>query len=87
MKKAKPQADSTPVEVEWPRPARVSRARQPQNRRLLIVNFSESESATIAVRDNAFYRANERLMVARTPDGNLVDARPKTNALLRGGQE
>jgi hypothetical protein len=57
------------------------------NRRLLMVDFSESESATIGVRDNAFYRANERVVVAKLADGSLVDARPKTNALLRGGQE
>ena len=87
MKKQKPQVDSTPVEVEWPRPARVSRARQPQNRRLLLVNFSEVEAATIGVRDNAFYRANEKVIVAKAADGSLVDAKPKTNALLRGGQE
>lgn len=88
MKKPKPQAViDTPVKVEWPRPARVSRARQPQNRKLLLVNFSETESATVGVRDNAFYRANEKLLVAKTADGNLVDAKPKTNALLRGGQE
>ena len=87
MKKQKPQVDSTPVEVEWPRPARVSRARQPQNRRLLLVNFSEVESASIGVRDNAFYRANEKVTVAKAADGSLVDAKPKTNALLRGGQE
>jgi hypothetical protein len=57
------------------------------NRRLLLVNFSEVEAATIGVRDNAFYRANERLLVARMPDGSLVDAKPKTTPLLRGGQE
>ena len=34
-----------------------------------------------------FYRANEKLMVAKMSDGSLVDAKPKTNALLRGGQE
>lgn len=87
MKKPKLQVDITPAEVEWPRPARVSRARQPQNRRLLLVNFSEVEAATIGVRDNAFYRANEKVVVAKMSDGSLVDAKPKTNALLRGGQE
>lgn len=87
MKKQKPQEDKQEKEQEWPRPARVSRARQPQNRRLLLVNFSEAESASIGVRDNAFYRANERVVVAQMPDGSLADAKPKTNALLRGGQE
>lgn len=57
------------------------------NRRLLLVKFSEVEGATIGVRDNAFYRANERVVVAKAADGSLVDAKPKTNALLRGGQE
>lgn len=57
------------------------------NRRLLLVNFSETESATVGVRDNAFYRANEKVVVALMPDGSLVDAKPKTNPLLRGGQE
>lgn len=85
MKKPKLQQDKQ--EQEWPRPARVSQARQPMNRRLLLVKFSETESATIGVRDNAFYRANERVVVAQMPDGSLVDAKPKTNALLRGGQE
>jgi len=51
------------------------------------VNFSEVESASIGVRDNAFYRANEKVIVAKAADGSLVDAKPKTNALLRGGQE
>ena len=87
MKKTKPQEDKQEKEQEWPRPARVSRARQPQNRRLLLVNFSETESASIGVRDNAFYRANEKVIVAKAADGSLVDAKPKTNALLRGGQE
>ena len=87
MKKQKPQEDKQEKEQEWPRPARVSRARQPQNRRLLLVNFSEVEAATIGVRDNAFYRANEKVTVAKAADGSLVDAKPKTNALLRGGQE
>lgn len=87
MKKTKPQVDKQEQEQEWPRPARVSQARQPMNRRLLLVKFSEVENATIGVRDNAFYRANERVMVAKAADGSLVDAKPKTNALLRGGQE
>ena len=77
----------TPIEAEWPRAARVSRVRQPMNRRMLTVDFSETESANIGVRDNAFYRANEKVLVARDAGGKLVDAKPKTNALLRGGQE
>lgn len=85
MKKTKLQEDKQ--EPEYPRGARVSRARQPMNRRLLLVDFNEKESATVGVRDNAFYRANERVVVARMADGSLVDAKPKTNPLLRGGQE
>lgn len=91
MKKGKAQevaeAKIAPVEVEWPRAGRVSRARQPQNRRLLLVDLSETESVTVGVRDNSFYRANERLLVNRLADGSLVDAKPKTSPLLRGGQE
>ena len=57
------------------------------NRRLLLVKFSETESATIGVRDNAFYRANERVVVAKMSDGSLVDAKPKRKPGVWGGQE
>jgi hypothetical protein len=87
MKKQKPQEDKQEKEQEWPRPARVSRARQPQNRRLLLVNFSEVEAGTIGVRDNAFYRANEKVIVAKMSDGSLVDAKPKRKTGVWGGQE
>ena len=72
---------------EWPKPARVARVRQPRNTRLMIVDMGEEETLMVQVRDNRFYRANEKLTVDRVADGVHVDAKPKTNALLRGGQE
>lgn len=57
------------------------------NHRLLAVEMEDGLVEMVGVRDNRFYRANEKLMVAKTADGSLVDAKPKTNALLRGGQE
>jgi hypothetical protein len=72
---------------EWPKPARVARVRQPRNTRLMIVDLGEGETLMVQVRDNRFYRANEKLTVDRVADGVHVDAKPKTNALLRGGQE
>lgn len=88
MKKPKAQAVmNTPLEAEWPRAGRVARVRQPMNRRLMAVEMGDGMVEMVGVRDNAFYRAGERLSVARMSDGSLVDAKPKTNALLRGGQE
>jgi hypothetical protein len=72
---------------EWPKPARVARVRQPRNTRLMIVDLGEGNTVVCQVRDNRFYRANEKLMVNWVGDGTFVDAKPKTNALLRGGQE
>jgi hypothetical protein len=53
----------------------------------MIVDLGEGETLMVQVRDNRFYRANEKLMVERVGEGVYVDAKPKTNALLRGGQE
>lgn len=72
--------------AEWPRPARVARVRQPMNRRLMAVEMGDGLVEMVGVRDNRFYRAGEALRVARMADGVLVDERPKTNSLLRGGQ-
>ena len=72
---------------EWPKVARVARVRQPRNTRLMIVDLGEDNTVVCQVRDNRFYRANEKLMVNWVGDGTFVDAKPKTNALLRGGQE
>ena len=72
---------------EWPKPARVARVRQPRNTRLMMVDLGEGNTVVCQVRDNRFYRANEKLMVNWLADGTFVDAKPKTNALLRGGQE
>lgn len=86
----KPQSKATTKEKtapEWPKPARVARVRQPRNTRLMIVDLGEEETLMVQVRDNRFYRANEKLMVERVGEGVYVDAKPKTNALLRGGQE
>lgn len=86
----KPQSKATTKEKtapEWPKPARVARVRQPRNTRLMIVDMGEEETLMVQVRDNRFYRANEKLMVERVGEGVYVDAKPKTNALLRGGQE
>jgi hypothetical protein len=52
----------------------------------MIVDLGEGETLLVQVRDNRFYRANEKLMVERVGEV-YVDAKPKTNALLRGGQE
>lgn len=82
--KANTKENSAP---EWPKPARVARVRQPRNTRLMIVDMGEEETLMVQVRDNRFYRANEKLMVERVGEGTFVDAKPKTNALLRGGQE
>jgi hypothetical protein len=71
---------------EWPKPARVARVRQPRNTRLMMVDLGEGNTVVCQVRDNRFYRANEKLMVDKAGDV-YVDAKPKTNALLRGGQE
>jgi hypothetical protein len=71
---------------EWPKAARVARVRQPRNTRLMIVDLGEGETLMVQVRDNRFYRANEKLTVDKAGDV-FVDAKPKTNALLRGGQE
>lgn len=73
-------------EQEWPREGRVQMGKQPPNPRLMNVRVGE-EILTVQVRDNRFYRANEKLTVVKVSDGVYVDARPKTNALLRGGQE
>ena len=53
----------------------------------MIVDLGEGNTVVCQVRDNRFYRANEKLMVNWVGDGTFVDAKPKTNALLRGGQE
>jgi hypothetical protein len=53
----------------------------------MIVDMGEGETLMCQVRDNRFYRANEKLMVNWVGDGTFVDAKPKTNPLLRGGQE
>jgi hypothetical protein len=53
----------------------------------MIVDLGEGETLMVQVRDNRFYRANEKLMVERVGEGVYVDAKPKTTALLRGGQE
>ena len=71
---------------EWPKEARVARVRQPRNTRLMIVDMGKDDTVVCWVRDNRFYRANEKLMVDKAGDV-YVDAKPKTNALLRGGQE
>ena len=71
---------------EWPKPARVARVRQPRNTRLMIVDLGKDDTVVCWVRDNRFYRANEKLMVDKAGDV-YVDAKPKTTALLRGGQE
>lgn len=57
------------------------------NPRLLWVRIEGMDGEVlVTVRDNTFYRANERLKVERSGEG-WVDLHPKTNALLRGGQE
>jgi hypothetical protein len=52
----------------------------------MIVDLGKDDTVVCWVRDNRFYRANEKLMVDKAGDV-YVDAKPKTNALLRGGQE
>lgn len=57
------------------------------NPRLLWVRIDGMDGEVlVTVRDNSFYRSNERLKVERVGDG-WVDVQPKTNGLLRGGQE
>jgi hypothetical protein len=86
-KKSEPVEKQESAAPEWPKSARVARVRQPRNTRLMIVDMGEGETLMCQVRDNRFYRANEKLMVNWVGDGTFVDAKPKTNPLLRGGQE
>lgn len=90
MKKAKMQSVSAPpasvLEAQWPRAGKVSRVRQPMNHRLLAVEMGDGLVEMVGVRDNRFYRANEKLMVAKMSDGSLVDAKPKRKPGIWGGQ-
>ena len=62
-------------------------SRKTMNPRLLWVRIDGMDGEVlVTVRDNSFYRSNERLKVERVGDG-WVDTQPKTNGLLRGGQE
>lgn len=62
-------------------------SRKTMNPRLLWVRIEGlGGEVLVTVRDNSFYRSNERLKVERVGDG-WVDVQPKTNGLLRGGQE
>jgi hypothetical protein len=53
----------------------------------MIVDMGGGETVQCQVRDNRFYRANEKLMVNWVGEGVYADAKPKTTPLLRGGQE
>lgn len=57
------------------------------NHRLLAVEMGDGLVEMVGVRDNRFYRANEKLMVAKMSDGSLVDAKPKRKPGIWGGQE
>lgn len=78
--------EKQPAPPTWPREARVGIGRQPRNTRLLTVQV-DGEPLLVRVRDNRFYRANEKLTVDEQSAGVYVDIRPKTSPLLRGGQE
>jgi ribosomal protein S4E len=72
---------------EWPKVARVKMGKQPRNTNLLQVELEDGTGLLVRVRDNRFYRVNEKLKVNREADGVYVDIKPKTSPLLRGGQE
>ena len=86
-KKSEPVEKQESAAPEWPKAARVARVRQPRNTRLMIVDMGGGETVQCQVRDNRFYRANEKLMVNWVGEGVYADAKPKTTPLLRGGQE
>lgn len=71
---------------EWPKRGKTAPGRQPQNPRILRVDI-EGVVVNVSVRNNAFYRANEPVVVGKDPAGALVDVKPKTSVLLHGGYE
>ena len=91
MKKSQQQQENKQPEPQIAAPEKAvyeARAsRKTMNPRLLWVRIDGMDGEVlVTVRDNSFYRSNERLKVERVGDG-WVDVQPKTNGLLRGGQE
>ena len=91
MKKSPQQQDNKPTEPPIAAPQKAvyeARAsKKTMNPRLLWVRIDGMDGEVlVTVRDNSFYRNNERLKVERVGEG-WVDTQPKTNGLLRGGQE
>lgn len=61
--------------------------KRPMNPRMLWARIDGMDGEVlVTVRNNTFYRANERLKIRRSGTG-WVEVSPKLNALLRGGQE